>query len=108
MQPMGRLWIMVRVSLAATLLIGAAAPGPAQQVAQAARAAGVYSDSEVKAAFLYHFGTYVQWPSVVRGDATPITIAVLGSPPVASELESFLPGRKIQGRPVQARRIGRI
>jgi len=66
-----------------------------------------YDASEVKAAFLYHFGTYVQWP--VAAPATdPITIVVLGDEAVASHLARFLPGRRISGRPVQTRVITRV
>jgi hypothetical protein len=67
----------------------------------------VYDANEVKAAFLYHFGTYVQWPTeAVPTD--PITIAVLGDAEVAAQLMRFLPGRRIAGRPVEARPIARI
>ncbi|HET8699150.1 MAG TPA: YfiR family protein [Gammaproteobacteria bacterium] len=66
-----------------------------------------YSEAEVKAAFLYHFGTYVQWPPSTR-DSGPITIAVLGADAVVDELRAFLPGRKIQGRAVEVRPLGRI
>ncbi len=66
-----------------------------------------YSEDEVKAAFLYHFGTYVEWPPRARGEQA-ITIAVLGAPSVVAELTMFLPGRTIQGRPVKVRAIGAI
>ncbi|HEX6997182.1 MAG TPA: YfiR family protein [Gammaproteobacteria bacterium] len=39
---------------------------------------GGYSTDAAKAAFLYHFGTYVQWPRSPAGGA-PIAIAVLGA-----------------------------
>jgi hypothetical protein len=67
----------------------------------------VYDANEVKAAFLYHFGTYVQWPTVAAS-TDPITIAVLGDAAVAAQLARFLPGRRIEGRPVEARTIERI
>jgi hypothetical protein len=109
MQPMGRLWIIARAIFVASLVSVAAGPAVTQQLGQPAlQATGVYSESEVKAAFLYHFGTYVQWPSAARGEDVAITIAVLGAPAVASDLEAFLPGRKIEGRPVQTRRLARI
>src|SRR5690606_9243395 len=47
----------------------------------------LYTEVEVKASYLYHFATYVQWPE--EGDA-PISIAVLGAPGVATQLEEFL------------------
>jgi hypothetical protein len=68
---------------------------------------GAYDASEVKAAFLYHFGTYVQWPAAAPA-TDPITIVVLGDDAVAAHLARFLPGRRISGRPVQARVITRV
>jgi hypothetical protein len=59
----------------------------------------VYDADEVKAAFLYHFGTYVQWPDAAPG-APAMTIAVLDHAAVAGQLARFLPGRRIQGREV--------
>ena len=38
----------------------------------------------------------------------PITIAVLGANAVAAQLRNFLPGRTIQGRPVEVRALARI
>lgn len=81
----------------------------AQVAGQEASAAeqAVYSDEEVKAAFLYNFGTYVEWPSDEPSEAF-ITIAVLGAPLIARELERFVRGRTIQGRPVRVRRLRTI
>lgn len=67
----------------------------------------VYDANEVKAAFLYHFGTYVQWPTE-PAPTDPITIAVFGDAAVAAQLARYLPGRRIEGRPVEARMIARI
>jgi hypothetical protein len=67
----------------------------------------VYDPDEIKAAFLYHFGTYVQWPSAAP-DAAAMTIAVLDQPAVAAQLARFLPGRRIQGREVAVVEIATI
>jgi hypothetical protein len=67
----------------------------------------VYDANEVKAAFLYHFGTYVQWPTEAA-PTDPMTIAVFGDAAVAAQLARFLPGRRIAGRAVEARTITRI
>jgi hypothetical protein len=80
-------------------------PVEGQRVVEPQRAA--YSADEVKAAFLYRFGTYVEWP-VAKAAGDPITIAVLGAPSVAMVLADYVPGRNIQGRPVQVRPIARI
>jgi hypothetical protein len=67
----------------------------------------VYLVDEVKAAFLYHFGTYVQWPTE-GPTAQVITIAVLGAPNVVAQLELFLPGRRIQDTPVEVKTLAEI
>jgi hypothetical protein len=88
--------------LSAVILLTGAACGPvsAQQA--------VYDANQVKAAFLYHFGTYVQWPATAAPRTGAVTIAVLGDPAVAAQLAQFLPGRRIQDRPVEVRPLARI
>lgn len=61
-----------------------------------------FSEEEIKAAFLYHFGSYVQWPTT---STDPVTIGVLGADGVAAQLDVFLQNRTIQNRPVEARRL---
>jgi len=80
-------------------------PVEGQRVVEPQRPA--YSADDVKAAFLYRFGTYVEWP-VVKAAGEPITIAVLGAPSVAMLLSDYVPGRTIQNRPVEVRSIARI
>jgi hypothetical protein len=68
-----------------------------------------YSEVEVKAAFLYHFGTYVEWPTTTGAAPTDaVTIAVLGATALVAELRDFLPGRMIRGRRVEVRQLARI
>lgn len=66
-----------------------------------------YEEEQVKAAFLYHFATFVQWPEASPSDGA-FVIAVLGADRVASELEEFLPGRRIEDRPMAVRRLRSI
>ncbi len=77
----------------------AAAAGPA--AAQAER------EVEIKAAFLFKFGDFVEWPSGVLAEGRPFTIGVMGSAPMAAELARVTEGRTVQGRPVVVRRVGR-
>jgi hypothetical protein len=65
--------------------------------------AAEYSEDAVKAAYLYRFAGYIDWPE--RGLAAPFTIDVLGSPRVARELRRLLPGHPIQGQVAQVREI---
>jgi uncharacterized protein DUF4154 len=60
----------------------------------------------VKAAFLYKFAAYVEWPAAAFPAASsPIVIGVAGSEGVARELEQAVAGRELGGRAVQVRRI---
>jgi hypothetical protein len=72
--------------------------------ASPAHAADTYSEESVKAAYLYRFAGYVNWPDQTSPDA-PFTIAVLGSPGVARELRHLVPGHLINNRPVQIREL---
>lgn len=89
------------LGLTALLVATAAAPTRAQVIADGT----VYSEDEVKAAFVYHFGTYVVWPDDT-GDE--VTIAVIDADAILTHLERFLPGRTIADRPVVARSIDAI
>src|SRR5688572_19672804 len=69
------------------------------------------SDSEalerrVKAAFLFRFTDYVNWPDGALANAeSPITVGVLGDDQVAAELGELVTGRKVAGRSVAVRRL---
>jgi hypothetical protein len=88
----------------AVALLCAAAPAWFAAAQDLPTPAEPYAVTEVKAAFLYHFGTYVQWPEEMTTSAA-MTIAVLGDAEVAAELARLLPGREIQGRPARVRRL---
>jgi hypothetical protein len=63
-------------------------------------------EQRVKAAYLYRFAEYVQWPeSVFARRDTPVTIGVLGSDSLADELAQAVVGRTINDRPVTVRRL---
>lgn len=66
-----------------------------------------YAEEEIKAAYIYHFGTYVDWPESGGGepDDRAITIAVLGDEAVYDQLSRYLPGRAIADRVVRIREI---
>ncbi|HMM76939.1 MAG TPA: YfiR family protein [Gammaproteobacteria bacterium] len=69
--------------------------------------ATAYADSEVKAAFLYRFAGYVEWPPAAM-QAPRFVIAVLGADAVAASLERALTTIRIKGRPGEVRRIDNI
>ena len=61
---------------------------------------------KVKAAFIYNFAKFVEWPAQkLGGDRTPIVIGVLGPNPFGDELENALKGREINGRGIVVRQF---
>jgi hypothetical protein len=72
--------------------------------AAASQAAEQYREDAVKAAFLYRFTGYVEWPQE-SADSGQFTIAVIGGDSVARELDKLLPGHTIKGRPAKVVQI---
>ena len=73
----------------------AAAPDP--------QAAARPSEYEVKAAFLYNFAKFVEWPSGRAGD--PFVVVVLGDDPFGAVLERTLVGKAVMDRRLVVRRV---
>ena len=68
------------------------------------RAAGEY---QVKAAFLYNFAKYVQWPADAPTARTgTFVITILGNDPFGPSLEEMLGGKQIERLKVVVRRAG--
>ncbi len=63
------------------------------------------SEQSVKAAYLYRFADYVEWPGAQAAAGLPITIGVLGADPLAAELASMTVGRSVAGRPIEVRQL---
>jgi len=60
----------------------------------------------IKAAYLYQFGRYVEWPAKAFSDAnSPFVIGVLEQDPLIPDLEQIAKIKKIQDRPIQIRRF---
>ena len=90
---MAKLIMRLALCLAALLAAGHAA-------AQAA------SEIQVKAAYLYQFGGFVEWPP--QAFATPdgaFSIGLIGADAMAAELEQIVATRVVQGRQVVVRRL---
>lgn len=61
---------------------------------------------QVKAAFLYKFAGYVQWPAQIFSDETsPFVFGILGADALADSLEKIVKGREVNGRPIEVRRL---
>lgn len=70
-------------------------------LASAAVRAEVSKEYQIKAAYLYNFTKFVEWPPQ-RFDKTadPIVIGVLGQAPFGEELEKVVRDRKVNGRAI--------
>ena len=64
------------------------------------------AERRIKAAFLYKFADYVEWPDAAfaRPD-TPITVAIEGDDQLADELARIVAGRMAAGRPIVVQRL---
>lgn len=60
-----------------------------------------YREYQIKAAFLYNFAQFIEWPSgAFQNDNTPICIGVLGDNPFGSSLADTVRGETIHNRKV--------
>ena len=68
-----------------------------------ARESGEY---QVKAAFLYNFAKFVDWPGDAFSEGSaPLVIGVIGIDPFGGELEKAIKGKNVGGRPLAVRRL---
>lgn len=59
---------------------------------------------QVKAAFLYNFAQFVEWPDDAFSTArSPIVIGVVGENPFGSSLEQAVGGKSVNGRSLEVR-----
>jgi hypothetical protein len=62
-------------------------------------------EQRVKAAFIFQFIPYIEWPPRAHRDAeSPIVVAVAGPEPAIAEIEEVIGKRAAHGRPVIVRR----
>jgi hypothetical protein len=86
----------VAAAATAAVLIAAARSARAEDAAPLER--------RVKAAFLYKFASYVEWPEhAFQAPGDPVTIGVLGDETLAEELKTLAAGRTAGGRPIAVR-----
>ena len=80
--------------LGSALQLCAQAPGPA------------FDEYQVKAAFLYNFAKFVEWPPGTFASSTdPIGICIIGQNPFGAALEKMVQGKKVGDRTFAVRRL---
>lgn len=96
MQPPLTAWSL-RFALVALAVTAAALRAPAAEVSK---------EYQLKAAFLYNFTRFIEWPDsrFARPDS-PIVIGVCGRNPFGDELEKVVAGRSVAGRSLEVRRV---
>ena len=63
-------------------------------------------EADVKAAFLYNFAKFVEWPKeAFSSETAPIQIAVFGDEEFSAKLKSLLTDKKAHGRSFEVKRI---
>ncbi len=68
-------------------------------------AAAQPQEHEVKAAFLFKFLSFVEFPGAALPANAPLAIGVVASEELAAELEQIVAGRSVDGRRVQVSRV---
>ncbi len=96
---------MVALILRLCAVVALVAAMTPSALAQADRTA---AETQIKAAFLYKFSAFVEWPpkAFARPDS-PFTIGVIGADELAAELEQIVKGRTVLERAVVVRRMRR-
>jgi len=87
---------VLKISLSLALLLPIAGPKPA---------VGEVAEYAVKAAYLYNFTQFVQWPkSALSGDS--LVIGIVGEDPFGDTLDSAVQGKSAAGHSLEVKRIG--
>lgn len=67
--------------------------------------AGAPTEHQVKAAFLYNFANFVEWPDAALGPAgAPLKVCVVGADPFGGALDDAFRGQVVQERRVEISR----
>jgi hypothetical protein len=92
--------------LLALLMTGVTAFLPAHRLGAAPR--DPLPEYPVKAAFLYHFVEFVEWPRASPLPPSKVTIGVLGRDPFGDVLDKAILGKTVAGRTLVIRRFASI
>ena len=67
------------------------------------------NEYQVKAAFLFNFAKFVEWPANAFSDtSTPLVIGVLGHDPFGSYLDDVVRGERVNNRPMTVQRYRQV
>lgn len=60
---------------------------------------------EVKAAFLFNFAKFIDWPASKLPPSGPLVIGILGEDPFGADLEKTIGGKNVLGHPIETKRF---
>ena len=63
-------------------------------------------ETRLKAAFIYNFARFIEWPA--RSSHGPIRIGVMGHGGLATPLEEIVRGKSVNGQPITINRVGGV
>ena len=65
------------------------------------------SEYQVKAAFLYNFAKFVEWPAEALPNDQPFTIGILGSDPFDGLIDEAVAGKTVRDRSIMIKRFSK-
>jgi YfiR/HmsC-like len=78
------------------------AGAPVISTPRAAAQSEALAEYQVKAAFLFNFAKFVEWPESAFADGrAPIVFGVVGENPFGADLSNIVRGQQIKGRPIR-------
>jgi len=90
----------------ALLFILAAAGALTGGIPQAAAQSEPPTEYQIKAAFLYNFAKFVEWPTDAFADPrAPIVVGIVGEDPFGSVLDKIVLGKTVNGRVLEIKRL---
>jgi hypothetical protein len=99
----------VQVRSCSTLLVGVLVASLCVIHPTISSAQSQVDEYRLKAAFLFHFAQFVEWPTEALGNAdAPFVICIAGEDPFRGGLEETVQGKLIASRPVQIRHIKQV
>ena len=82
------------------------AAGVLAWIPQAGAQSQPLSEYQVKAAFLYNFAKFVEWPAdAFKDPRAPVMLGIVGEDPFGETLDAMVSGKTVNGRGVVVRRF---
>jgi YfiR/HmsC-like len=89
--------LLARGGVFALIALGFACLLPAQSQQPA------LSEAQAKAAFVYNFAKFVEWPDEANSPGALLVVGVVGDPQLAALLDETLRNKSVRGRPFEVR-----